>query len=193
MLFSKLDVTSEKSIIELFKKIKKRFAVLDILINNAAFDEMHKIEEYKQDVFNKIVTTNLCGKMLCIKHGIGLLRKSKYPSIINIASRLGSKPMTASSAYCCSSAGIIMLTKCAALEFASDGIRVNTVSPSLTLTPLAEKSYTKEEIEFTKKNNPRNRLCKMQDIFNAINFLISEEADYINGENININGGLLLK
>lgn len=192
-LFIKCDITNEKNVIELFENIRKRFGVLDILINNAAFDEMHKIEKFEQQVFNRIIETNLSGKMLCIKHSIELLKKSKYPSIINIASRLASRPMKDSSAYCCSAAGIVMLSKCAALELSEYGIRVNTVSPSLTITPLAEKSYTELEIEDTRQKNPRKRLCEMKDIFNVIDFLVSENADYINGENINVNGGLLLK
>lgn len=171
----------------MFDVINEKFGRL------AAFDQMESIENYKKDIFEKIVNTNLVGKMICIKHSIDLLRESTYPTIINIASRLASRPMMNSSAYCCSAAGIIMLTECAALELAKDNIRVNTVSPSLTITPLAEKSYTKDEIIATAQMNTRNRLCEMKDIYNVISFLISPESDYINGENINVNGGLLLK
>lgn len=191
--FYKIDVNDESSLRKMFESIKDKFGVLDILINNAAFDQMESIENYDKDVFEKIIKTNLVGKMLCIKHSINLIKKSKYPSIINIASRLASRPMINSSAYCCSAAGIIMLTECAALELAKDKIRVNTVSPSLTITPLSKKSYTEGEMIATVQNNPRNRLCEMKDIYNVIKFLISPEADYINGENINVNGGLLLK
>lgn len=191
--FYKIDVNDESSLRKMFESIKDKFGVLDILINNAAFDQMESIENYDKDVFEKIIKTNLVGKMLCIKHSINLIKKSKYPSIINIASRLASRPMINSSAYCCSAAGIIMLTECAALELAKDKIRVNTVSPSLTITPLSKKSYTEDEMIATVQNNPRNRLCEMKDIYNVIKFLISPEADYINGENINVNGGLLLK
>ena len=169
----------------MFHLIEEKFGLLDVLINNAAFDKMESIENYDQELFEKIIKTNLIG--------IKLIRKSEYPSIINISSRLASKPMMNSSAYCCGAAGIVMLSECAALELANDGIRVNTVSPSLTLTPLAQKSYTKTEILATAKKSTRNRICEMKDVYNVVNFLISKEADYINGENININGGLLLK
>lgn len=192
-LYFKIDVNDEHSLIKMFETIKYKYGLLDVLINNAAFDQMESIENYKRDIFEKIVSTNLTGKMLCIKHSTNLLKKSEYPTIINIASRLASRPMLNSSAYCCSAAGIIMLTECAALELAKYNIRVNTVSPSLTITPLAEKSYTKEDMIKTAQMNPRNRLCEMKDIYNVISFLISPEADFINGENINVNGGLLLK
>lgn len=184
---------NEKSIQNLVEKIEEKLGYLDVLINNAVFDKMSNIEDYDIKTFEKIIKTNLLGKMFCIKNAINLLKKSKYPSIINIASRLAEKPMLKSSAYCCSASATVMLTKCAALELEKFGIRVNCVSPSLTLTPLAKKSYSKEEIEMTAQKSLRNRLCEMNDIFNIVEFLISEKSDFINGENINVNGGILLK
>lgn len=86
-----------------------------------------------------------------------------------------------------------MLTQCCALELAKDNIRVNTVSPSLTLTPLGMKSYTADEIQATAEKNPSKRLGKTEDTANLVLFLLSDKADYINGENVNVNGGILLK
>ncbi len=94
--------------------------------------------------------------------------------------------------YTISEAGIVMLSKNLALEWAPYKIRVNTVSPSLTLTPLTKKLYTKEEIVETAKRNPLNRLGEVEDTANAVMFLCSEKASYINGENLNVNGGILL-
>lgn len=86
-----------------------------------------------------------------------------------------------------------MLSKCCALELTPKyNIKVNTVSPSLTLTPLAKQRYTDEEIKATAQKNPSKRLGKVEDTVNAVLFLLSEEADYINGENLNVNGGILL-
>lgn len=191
--FIQVDVTDENSIISMFKIVKEKYGYIDVLINNAAFDKMESIKEYNYGDFEKIVKTNLIGKMFCIKHSVELLKKSKYPTIINISSRLATKPMIDSSAYCCSAAGIVMLTKCAALELSNENIRVNTISPSLTITPLSLKSYSEEEIEEVSKKSLRNRLCEMEDIYNLSQFLISEKSDYINGENININGGIFLR
>ena len=73
-----------------------------------------------------------------------------------------------------------------------NNIKTNTVSPSLTLTPLAKQSYTDEEIKRTAAKNPSCRLGEVEDTVNAVMFLLSEKADYINGENINVNGGILL-
>ncbi|MBQ9024607.1 MAG: SDR family oxidoreductase [Bacilli bacterium] len=193
IIFIKCDITIEKEIIEAFNKIRNQHNYIDVLINNAAYDYMDKIEKYDYVEFDKIVRTNLVGKAFCTKYAISLLKKSNYPSIINIASRLATRPMSDSSAYCCSASAIVMLTKCSALELEKYSIRVNCVSPSLTLTPLTLKSYTKKEIDEVKEKSTRKRLCESQDIYNLISFLISKESDYINGENIDINGGILLK
>lgn len=191
--FIKCDLTIDEEIISAFKKIRNNHNHIDILINNAAYDFMDKIENYDYREFEKIIKTNLIGKAFCIKYAVPLLKKSNYPSIVNIASRLATRPMDNSSAYCCAASAIVMLTKCSALELEKYSIRVNCVSPSLTLTPLTLKSYSKEEIDEVKKKSTRKRLCEKQDIYNLISFLISEESDYINGENIGINGGILLK
>ena len=85
-----------------------------------------------------------------------------------------------------------MMTKVLALEFAKYNIKVNTVSPSLTLTPLTKSVCTKEEIETIASKNPSKRLGNPIDIANAVLFLCSEKSDYITGENLNVNGGILL-
>lgn len=193
IFFIECDLNNEKDIQKSFNYIKQKTNHIDVLINNAAYDNMSSIENYSYEEFSKIVSTNLIGKMLCIKYSVNLLKFSDYPSIINIASRLAFKPMMNSSAYCCAAAGIIMLTKCAALELEKYSIRVNSISPSLTKTPLAIKSYTKDVINDTEKKSTRKRLCEINDIYNLIEFLISKESDFINGENINLNGGILLK
>ena len=191
--FYQCDLTNDEEIKKAFDYINNKYGYIDVLINNAAYDVMSDIENYKYEDFSTIVNTNLLGKTFCTKYAIPMLRKSKYPSIINIASRLGTRAMDLSSAYCCSAAAIIMLTKCSALEFEKYGIRVNCISPSMVLTPLAKKSYTEEEIESTINKSTRKRLCEMKDIYELIEFLISKKSDFINGENINISGGILLK
>jgi NAD(P)-dependent dehydrogenase (short-subunit alcohol dehydrogenase family) len=121
------------------------------------------------------------------------MKKSTMPRVVNIASRLGTRPMEDSVAYCTCEAATIMLTKCCALELAKYNIKVNTVSPSLTITPLSKQSYSEEEIQATALKNPSKRLGKTEDTANLVSFLLSDKADYINGENVNVNGGILLK
>lgn len=192
-LVIKADVSDEKSVIDMYKKIEETFGRLDGLVNNAAYDKVFSIEDLSVEEYRKELDVNLVAKWMCIKYAIPLLKKSNMPRIVNIASRLGSKPMQDSVAYCTSEAATIMLTNCCALELTPKyNIKVNTVSPSMTLTPFAKKNYTAEEIEQTATKNPSKRLGEIEDTVNAVLFLLSEKADYINGENLNVNGGILL-
>lgn len=189
VLFIKADVSNEDEVIRMFEQIEK----LDYLINNAGTNVDSYIEEFNIEDFRRVLDVNLVGKVICTKHAVPLLKNSKSPSIVNIASRLGTKPCAEASAYCSAEAGIINFTQASALELSKYLIRVNTVSPSLTKTPLALNGWTESEIESYKQNNPLKRLGETIDIANAVLFLLSENASYINGENLNVNGGSLLK
>ncbi len=189
VLFIRADVSNENEVIKMFKQIEK----LDYLINNAGTNIDSYIEEFNIEDFRRVLDVNLVGKMICTKHAVPLLKKSKVPSIVNIASRLGTRPCVEASAYCSAEAGIINFTQTSALELSKYSIRVNTVSPSLTITPLALEGWTEQEIEEHKQNNLLKRLGETIDIANAVLFLLSDNASYINGENLNVNGGSLLK
>lgn len=192
-LFIKADISEEKSVIDMYKKIEDKFKKLDGLVNNAVYDKIFSIEELTIEEYKRELEVNVIARWMCIKYAIPLLKKSNMPRIINIASRLGTKPMEDSVAYCTSEAATIMLTKCCALELTRKyNIKTNTVSPSMTLTPLAKKSYTEDEIKQTAMKNPSGRLGEVKDTVNTVLFLLSEKADYINGENLNVNGGILL-
>lgn len=192
-LFIKADISDEKTVIDMYKKIEERFNKLDGLVNNAVYDKIFSIEDLPVDEFRRELDVNVIARWMCIKYSIPLLKKSDMPRIINIASRLGTKPIEESVAYCTSEAATIMLTQCCALELTKKyNIKTNTVSPSMTLTPLAKKSYTEDEIKQTAEKNPSGRLGEVEDTVNAVLFLLSEQADYINGENLNVNGGILL-
>lgn len=186
------DVSVEDQVADMFKRVEKDFGRLDYLINCAGIAINHSLEGTTRDTWDKVLEVNLMGKMLCTKHAVKLLKRAKQPRIVNISSRLGTKPMKNSCAYCCSQAGILMLTKCSALELAEFGIKVNAVSPSLTLTPLSLKKYTPEQIEKTAKENPSGRLGEISDTVNAVLFLLCDESEYINGESLEVSGGVLL-
>ena len=191
-LFIKADISEEKAVIDMYKKIEEKFNQLDGLVNNAVYDKIFSIEELLEE-YRKELEVNVIARWMCIKYAIPLLKKSSMPRIINIASRLGTKPIEDSVAYCTSEAATIMLTQCCALELTKKyNIKTNTVSPSMTLTPFAKKSYTEDEIKQTAMKNPSGRLGEVEDTVNAVLFLLSEKADYINGENLNVNGGILL-
>lgn len=189
----KADVSIEDDVFDMMNTIKEKFGRLDFLINNAGINYDAFIENFDIVLFRKILNVNLIGKVICTKHAIPLLKNSKFPSIVNIASGLGTRPCEEASAYCAAEAGIINFAQASALELSKYKIRVNTVSPGLTGTPLALAGWTSDEIEEQKKINPLGRIGETIDIANTVVYLLSSEANYINGENINVNGGSLLK
>ncbi len=193
ILLVKADLSDEKSVDTMFQKIADKYEQLDGLVNCAAYDKILSIEDLTVEEYRHELNVNVIARFQCIKNAIPLMKKSSNPRVINIASRLGTRPMEESVAYCTAEAATIMLTQCCALELSKYNIRVNTVSPSLTLTPLARQSYTDEEIEATAAKNPSKRLGTPEDTANLVLFLLSDKADYINGENVNVNGGILLK
>lgn len=192
LMFIKCDITKENQVIEMFKQVKERYGRLDFLVNNAGTNSDSLIEDFELKDFEKIIDVNLIGKFLCTKHSIDLLKNSSCPSIVNIASRLGIRPCAGASAYCAAEAGIINFSQASALELSKYKIRVNTISPSLTITPLSLSGWTEEEIKEQINNNPLKRLGETIDMANAVLFLLSDKASYINGENINVNGGCLI-
>lgn len=193
ILLIKCDLSKENEVDKMFHTMAQKIDKLDGLVNCAAYDKVSSIEETTIEDYRYELNVNLVARWQCIKNAVPLMKKSESPRIINIASRLGTRPMEDSLAYCTSEAGTIMLTKCCALELAKYNIKVNTVSPSLTLTPLSMQSYSEKEIKETAKKNPSKRLGTTEDTANLVLFLLSDKSDYINGENINVNGGILLK
>ena len=177
----------------MFEFVNSEFGGLDVLINNAGIGHLKRMGDQDYNDWKRVVEINLGGKFLCVKYATPLLKKSKDPKIINIASRLATKPMERASAYGPSASGIVMLTKVLALELSKYNIQVNSISPGLIRTPLTEKEWTKEDFDNYAKNNPSGRVGDVADVANTVLFLVSDSASYINGENINVNGGSLLK
>lgn len=189
----KADISNEKQVKEMFAFVEKKYGRLNGLVNNAGTNVDEFVENCKLENYMKVVNTNFIGKMLCSKYAIPLLKNQENACIVNVASSLGVRPDTECSAYCCSASAITTLTQCLAMELGDYNIRVNCVSPAFTPTPLSLAGWTKEEIVAKEKRNPRHRLGKVEDMSNAVLFLLSDKADYINGENLKVNGGGILK
>lgn len=100
ILFIKADISDEEAVIDMYKKIDDKFNKLDGLVNNAVYDKIFAIEELPVEEYRKELEVNVIARWMCIKYAIPLLKKSNMPRIINIASRLGTKPMEDSVAYC---------------------------------------------------------------------------------------------
>ena len=189
----KADVSDEDAVASMFKQIKAKYGHLDFLINNAGINTDAFIEKFDASEFKLILNVNLVGKFLCTKHAIPLLKKSKSGAIVNISSNLGLRPCAEASAYNAAAAGIINLTQTTALELDGTGIRTNTICPGFTPTPLSLAGWTAKEIEHKKKINPMGRLATTTDVANMVLFLLSDQAAFINGQTIGVDGGSIWK
>lgn len=187
VLIIKCDVSNEEEVKLMFHEIKENYGTLDYLINNAGTFIDYLIKDFDINDFKKVLDINLIGKVNCTKWAYPLMNKNG--AIVNISSPLGIKPCNESSAYCAAAAAIINFTKATALEFADKKIRVNSICPSLTLTPLSRLGWTESEIALKLSETPLNRLAIPEDTARLCLFLLSDEASFITGENISINGG----
>jgi NAD(P)-dependent dehydrogenase (short-subunit alcohol dehydrogenase family) len=187
------DISDEGQVIRMFGEIAEISPHLDFLVNNAGIDIPQPIETYDIAAWRRIIDVNVTGKFLTLKHAIPFLKKAPKARVVNIASRLAWKPLEESSGYCCSAAAIVMLTKCAALELAPYKIRVNAVCPGFTRTSLTEGIYPDEEFwERAAETNPSRRVGRPGDAAQAALYLLSDEAEYINGTHLLVDGGSML-
>jgi len=178
------DITKQEEIDLYFSNINQ----VDILINNAAINYCKSIEEISLNEWNSVIDTNLTSYFYIIKKCLPLM---KYGSkIVNVSSIAGrSKSLVSGVHYTSSKAGLIGLTRQLAQELGPKGININCVCPSQTLTPMLERSMTSKQLSELSNNIPLRRIAKVNEIVKPILFLCSEDASYIHGACLDINGG----
>ena len=182
------DISDVKTNNTMIKKIIQWGKRLDVLINNAGVADFGKIETVTYKKWRTIMETNLDGSFLTTQNCIEFLKKTKG-SVINIASISGLRASTLRIAYGTSKAAIAHLTQQQASELGEFGIRVNCVSPGPVKTKLAMAVHTKDIIDAYHDSIPLNRYGTELEIANAIFFLSSDEASYITGQNLSVDGG----
>jgi NAD(P)-dependent dehydrogenase (short-subunit alcohol dehydrogenase family) len=189
-----MDVKDESTICALFDTLAKQPGYLDYLVNAAGIDLPASIETKALSFWKHVIDVNLTGKYTVLSYAIPLLKQSSHPRVVNVASRLAWKPLREAAAYCASQAGIIMLTKVAALELADYGIRVNAVCPGLTPTGMTQTIYP-DATKWIQAANSHllKRLGTPADIAKAVRFLLSDQSDFINGDALVVDGGSLLQ
>lgn len=183
------DSSVEEDVIAIVKKVEEELGTIDILVNNAGITKDNLLIRMKSEDWDDVLNVNLKGVFLCTKAVVRAMMKKKYGKIINISSVVGVTGNAGQGNYSASKAGVIGFTKSMAKELASRGIRVNAIAPGFIKTDMTDvlKDEIKEELL---KNIPLGELGSAKDISNAVNFLASEESDYITGQVINVNGGL---
>ena len=187
LLIIKCDVSNENEVIKMFDLIKEKYGKLDYLVNCAGTFIDNYIKDFKIVDFKKVIDINLIGKVMCTKYSYSIMNDGG--AIVNISSHLGVVPCTESPAYCVAAAGIINFTKATAIEFADRKIRANSICPAFTPTPLSLRGWKQEEIDQKLKDTPLGRFATPEDTAKLCLFLLSDDAGFITGENIWINGG----
>ena len=185
------DVANKQEVQDMFKKIKKHFGRLDVLVNNAGITIDRLFLRMSEDDFNQVIDTNLKGAFLCNKEAARMMMKQRSGAIISLASVVGEIGNIGQVNYAASKAGIIAMSQSLARELASRHIRVNCVAPGFIETDMT-RVLSEDIVESMQKRIPLGRFGQVEDVANAIVFLASDEASYITGQVLNIDGGMVM-
>jgi 3-oxoacyl-[acyl-carrier protein] reductase len=187
----KIDVADGEQVKAGFKQVLEKFGRLDILVNNAAITRDGLAVRMKMEDWETVLRTNLTGAHLCIQQALPAMMKARSGRIINISSIVAEMGNAGQANYVAAKAGLIGLTKAIAIEISSRNITVNAVAPGFIETPMTDvlPDAVKEEL---KKKIPLGRMGSPRDVAAAIVFLASDEAAYITGHVLDVNGGMYL-
>lgn len=190
-VFAELDVTDPDSWERVVQKAKEAFGTIDILVNNAGLaGAITGLLDIEEDLYKKIIDINQNGIFYGMRAVLPTMIEKNEGSIINISSLAGLRhDITVNPAYTASKFAIRGLTKQAAYEFADKNIRVNAVLPGAILTPMAEATLTKEQIDDVSQNLlPMQRFAQPEEVSEVIVFLASDKASYVSGSDYVVDG-----
>lgn len=187
----KADICDEKQVEAMISHIVERTGGIDVLVNNSGVALQKLFDLTTAEEWNKIQSVNLTGTFNCAKAVVPHMLSKKYGRIINISSMWGQIGASCEVAYSSAKAGVIGLTKALAKELAPSGITVNCVSPGAVDTAMMKK-FSQEEIAALCEEIPVGRLASPEEIADAVAFFANERASYITGQNLGVNGGMVV-
>ena len=189
-VFVLLDVTNEDAWQRAVNLAVSRFGKLDILVNNAGIYRAHDVLETSSDEWDQVMAVNAKGVFLGTKYAIPEMRKAGAGSIVNISSVAGLVGSKLTSAYTASKGAVRLLTKSTAIQYASEGIRANSIHPGTIETPMTEGLLADETTREDRMNRtPLGRLGQPEDVAYGALYLASDEASFVTGSELVIDGG----
>lgn len=187
----KCDVSKSSEVSDMVEVTLKEFGKIDILVNNAGITKDSLLMRMKEEDFDRVIDINLKGVFNCTKAVTKSMMKQKYGKIINMASVVGLIGNPGQANYCASKAGVIGFTKSSARELASRNININAVAPGFIDTDMT-KVLSDELKSNMLANIPKNTFGKPEDVANVVAFLASDMSQYVTGQVINVDGGMVM-
>jgi 3-oxoacyl-[acyl-carrier protein] reductase len=184
-----VDVLSEESITRMIERTLEEFGTIDVLVNNAGVYPSTSIEALTNQLWDRVIGTNLTGPFLCSRAVVPIMHGKKKGRIINFSSSTAFRGAKNGAHYAASKAGIIGFTKALALELPPTGITVNAICPGLTDTAQPRGHMTDEGLYSKKERIPLGRIAQPEDIVGSVLFLASDKAIHITGQTLFVNGG----
>ncbi|WP_433345750.1 SDR family oxidoreductase [Microtetraspora malaysiensis] len=180
------DVTSEEQVQRLFSEAEERFGPLDVVINNAGLGGTATLVEMTDEQWNRVLDVTLNGTMRCTRAALTRMLPRGRGVIVNNASVIGWRAQEGQAHYAAAKAGVMALTRCAAVEAAPYGVRINAVAPSLAMHPFLAKVTTEELLDELTKREALGRYAEPWEVANVIVFLASDYSSYMTGEVVSV-------
>ncbi|WP_106497656.1 3-oxoacyl-[acyl-carrier-protein] reductase [Lentibacillus sp. Marseille-P4043] len=185
------DVANEADVKDMVKQVIGEFGSLDILVNNAGITRDNLLMRMKEEEFDQVINTNLKGVFVCTKAVTRQMMKQRSGKIVNVASIVGVSGNPGQANYVAAKAGVIGLTKSTAKELATRNIFVNAVAPGFISTDMTD-ALTEEQRKGMLDMIPLAKLGEPEDVARVVRFLASDDANYITGQTIHVDGGMVM-
>lgn len=188
---ARLDVSSAQQWDEVISLVRDRFGTLDVLVNLAGIVDWPGVEDTREEAWDRVIDVNQKGTWLGMKAAMPLLRASGSASVINTSSVLGMVGSGAAAAYQASKGAVRLLSKTAAVEYAQQGVRVNSVHPGVIATPMIQDLLDEQgDQQPDIRRTPMRRAGRADEVAPAILFLASDESSFVTGSELVVDGGL---
>ena len=185
------DVCDSAAVNAMIARVQEQFGGIDVLVNNAGVALVKLLDETVDDEWRSVIDTNLSGVFYCCRAALPAMIRAHKGCIVNIASMWGEVGASCEAAYSASKAGVIGLTKALAKEVGPSGIRVNAVSPGVIMTDMMA-GFCEDDLNALREEIPLGTLGAPEDVAAAVLFLASDEARYVTGQVLSVNGGMVI-